>query len=278
MTDHIVDLGGQVALVTGGGRGLGRAFAQALAEAGASVVVTARSEDQIAETVKLIDEAGGKAIAVQGDVSSSEDTNAVVQEAVSQFGPVDILVNNAGVGGPGKSLLEDSPEEWWETFEINVRGPYLYTRAVMPAMMERRQGRIINVSSGAAYFQFPYYTAYGSSKAALSYISNNLAFELKEFGVAIFALSPGLVRTAMSERTSYSSESNEYIRNMFTKRFAEGDDTPIARTVELFMFLASGKADALSGRAISVSDNEAELMERTDEILERDLYTMRLRT
>src|SRR5215470_5527648 len=141
-------LTGQVAIVTGSGRGIGRAIAQALAQQGAAVTVTARSGEQLAETVALITAAGGRAIAVAADVTDPPAVERVVTQTEQQLGPVDLLVNNAGVMGPIGPLWEAAPEEWWHAMAIHVYGPVLYCRAVVPGMVARRRGRIINVASG----------------------------------------------------------------------------------------------------------------------------------
>ena len=130
-----IDLTGHVALVTGGGRGLGRAFAQALSKAGAVVAVTARSEDQLAETVKLIEGAGGRALAIVGDASVPEQMERVVTAVEGQLGPVDILVNNAGSIGELKEEWLTDPDEWWRTLEINLRGSYMFIRRRLPGMI-----------------------------------------------------------------------------------------------------------------------------------------------
>ena len=273
-----IDLTGHVALVTGGGRGLGRAFAQALSKSGAAVAVTARSEDQLAETVKLIESAGGGALAFAGDASDPQSVEQAVTTAERQLGPVDILVNNAAVHGEIKEEWLTDPDEWWRTLEINLRGPYLFTRRALPGMIERRRGRIINISSGAALAVGPYHCAYSTSKAALSQYSNMLAKQLEDTGVTVFAYAPGLVRTAMTEWAANSPDVHSSVRNIINVRFEEGTDTSLEACVKMFMFLASGRADALTGRYISVYDDETDLLGRAEEIQQHDLYALRLRT
>jgi NAD(P)-dependent dehydrogenase (short-subunit alcohol dehydrogenase family) len=273
-----IDLSGQVALVTGGGRGLGRAFAQALARAGAAVSVIARSEDQLAETVRLIQGAGGRAIAIPADVTDRDAVEGAVATIERRLGSVDLLANNAGVYAPVGPAWEVDPDRWWRTIEVNLLGPFLCARAVLPGMVARRRGRIINISSGAAAVQYPYGSAYGISKAALTFMTNSLAAETKGYGVSVFSYVPGTVRTAMSEHLAESPEVHRWIGYRFRKKFEEGSDTPVEEAVRVFMILASGRADALSGRHISVSDDVAELVRRVEEIEKNDLYTLRLRT
>jgi NAD(P)-dependent dehydrogenase (short-subunit alcohol dehydrogenase family) len=273
-----VDLQGRVALVTGAGRGLGRAFAQALAGAGAAVAITARSEDQLNETMRLIEDAGGQVVAITADVSDQDAVEQVVATTEEQFGPIDLLVNNAGVGGPIVPAWEVDPGQWWRTIEINLRGPFLCTRVVLPSMIARKRGRIINVSSGLAVRPLPYLGAYSTSKAALTHWTNQLGMQTKEYGISVFAYAPGLVRTAMSERSTHSQEVHKTIRDRFQTMFAQGQDTSMERAVEMFMFLASGKADALSGRYIASRYDQDELLRRTDQIQKDDLFTPGMRT
>ena len=158
----------QVAIVTGGGRGLGRAFARALASAGARVVVVSRSEDELKTTVQLIEEVGGTSIYFPADVTDGPSISAIVAEVEQRFGAIEILVNNAAVLTPLGYDWEVNADEWWRTIEVNLRGPFLCTQAVLPGMMKRKRGKIVNITSVAAHTVHPYGTAYCASKAALS--------------------------------------------------------------------------------------------------------------
>jgi NAD(P)-dependent dehydrogenase (short-subunit alcohol dehydrogenase family) len=273
--DNQSDLNGQVALVTGGGRGLGRAFAQALAAVGAAVSVTARSRNQLEETVKSIEAQGGRAISVVGDISNIDDAERIASFTEEQLGPVDLLVNNAAVGGEVKPDWETDPQDWWRTLEINLRGPYLCIRRILPGMVARKKGRVINLSSGAVQGGLPYLGAYTVSKTALTQYSNLLAGQLRDTGVSVFAYEPGFVRTYMTEVHGLSPEIHSSVRDLFKTSLEQGTDTPIENSVRTFMFLVSGQADALSGRIISVGDDSMELLSRTEEILDKDLYTLR---
>jgi NAD(P)-dependent dehydrogenase (short-subunit alcohol dehydrogenase family) len=144
-----VDLSGQVAVVTGGGRGLGRAIALRLASAGAAVAVVARSADQIAETVQVIRQSGGRAEAFVADVTDSDAVMAMAQAVQQTLGNVDLLVNNAGIAGPAGPFWESDPQAWWRFIEINLLGTLLCSQAVAPRMVARRQGRIVTMVSHA---------------------------------------------------------------------------------------------------------------------------------
>jgi len=249
------ELEGQVALITGGGRGIGRLIARELADAGMRVAVAARSADQVAATAQEID-----GLAVTADVSKREDVEAMVATVERELGPIDLLVNNAGIG-PSRTLpWEEEPADWWRVFEINVLGAYLCSRAVLRGMVERGRGRIVNMGSGASYLPLGAPSAYGASKAALGRFGELLARQVSEFGIAVFVISPGLVRTEMTEPF--------------------GDDapwTPPELAPRLVRVLASGRADRLAGRYLHAEHDDVEaLIERADEIEQRDLNAIRL--
>jgi NAD(P)-dependent dehydrogenase (short-subunit alcohol dehydrogenase family) len=268
------ELAGQVALVTGGGRGIGRSIAQTLADAGARVAVVARSEDQLAETVSLIGD--NRAMAVVADVTDRQAVEQMVGEITHKLGQIDLLVNNAGTINPIGPVWEVDPDEWWQTINVNLRGVFLSTRAVLPGMIARRAGRIIHLASSAAVWPSPYSTAYRSSKAAVLRFTDCLALEVKEYGIGVFAVHPGTVRTAMTEYL-LESESGQKWMPGFHKTFDEGRDVSPERCGELVAFLASGKADNLTGRFIQVYDDVEDMLQNSEAILQDDLYTLRLR-
>ncbi len=276
--DPPVDLTGQVALVTGGGGGLGRAFALTLAKAGARVAVMARTAEHLAETVDMVGRAGGRALAVPGDVADPDAVANVVAIAESQLGPVDILVNNAGAVGPLGNDWDVDPADWWRTFEINVRGPFLCARAVFPGMVTRRRGRIVNVSSGAGFNRLPQMSAYCATKAALTQWTKCLAADIQAQGVVVFAFHPGVVRTSMLAHLTASPEVPKEVGDRFRGLLSQGRDTSIDRCAQMLLFLVSGRADALSGRFIRAQDNEEALVRRAEEIQRDDLHVVTLRT
>jgi NAD(P)-dependent dehydrogenase (short-subunit alcohol dehydrogenase family) len=200
--------------VTGGGRGLGRAFAQALAHSGAAVAITARTESQLNETIRLIEAGGRKALALPADVTDRPAMQQVVAEVERQLGPVDLLINNAAVITPLGYDWEVAPDEWWRTLEINLRAPYLCTKLVLPSMLARHHGRIVNVSSVAAYEPLPYASAYSTSKAALSHKTRLLAAAVKQYGLSAFALAP-FGPTAMVETVATSRKVPAAINALF---------------------------------------------------------------
>jgi NAD(P)-dependent dehydrogenase (short-subunit alcohol dehydrogenase family) len=273
----MIDLGGMVAIVTGSGRGIGRAMARELAKAGSAVATVARSEDQLAETVALIEGEGGRAIAFPVDVTDQQAVERAVAETERQLGPVDLLVNNAGHGGQVGPMWNVEPDEWWRCVEVNLRGPFLCARAVLPGMIARHRGRIIITSSLAGVGPWPYVSAYAISKAAVTRLGETLAAETGAHGVSVFAVHPGPVRTAIWA-SLLSDEAKRYMPDMFEYASQEGSGVPPERAAELVLFLASGQADALSGCFISVDDDLTEMVRRAEEIQRDGLHTLRLRT
>ena len=271
-----IDLGGQVAIATGAGRDIGRAMAQELAKAGAAVAVLARSEDQLTETVALIEGEGGRAIALPVDVTDQQAVERAVAETERQLGPVDLLVNNAGGGGQVGPLWEVEPDAWWRCMEVNLRGPFLCAQAVVPGMIARQRGRVIITSSLAGTGPWPYMSAYAIGKAAVTRLAENLATETEAHGISIFAVHPGPVRTA-AWGIFLSDEAKKYLPDMQKYVSQGGSGVPPKRAARLVVFLASGQADALSGCFISVDDDVAEMVQRAEEIRREGLHTLRLR-
>ena len=240
------------ALVTGGGRGIGADVARELARDGWDVLVTARSREQV-EAVAA--EIGGRALV--GDVTRREDVEAWAAEA----GELDLLFANAGVALWEENAWELEPDEWWRVLETNVLGVYLCCRAVIPGMIERGRGRIVITGSGASYLPGSSASAYGASKAAVGRFGEVLAKQLEPHGIPVFTISPGLVRTEMTDHFP--------------------DDapwTPPELAPQLVRELASGRFDALSGRYIHAEhDPPDELERRVEAILRDDLNAIRLR-
>jgi NAD(P)-dependent dehydrogenase (short-subunit alcohol dehydrogenase family) len=270
-------LTGQVALITGGGRGLGRAFALALAQAGARVAVTARTLSELDETVRQVEQSGGQALAIPADVTDRQAMAALVNTVSAAWGPVDLLINNAGIVSPLGPLWEIDPDEWWRSMEINLRSVLLCSAAVLPGMVARRRGRIINVASGAARGPIPYGSAYVTAKTAMVRLTENLATETKEHDIAVFAIDPGTVRTAMTEYL-YESAAGRKFTPWFQTLFREKRDVPADLSVQLILRLATGEADALSGRLVGIRDDLDQMVHQAATIQHDELYTLRLGT
>jgi 3-oxoacyl-[acyl-carrier protein] reductase len=249
------DLLDGVALVTGGGRGIGASIARELADAGMRVAVTGRTPAQVHATAEEID-----GLALVGDVSRQTDVESWVERTEQELGPIDLLVANAGIGNQDGATWEVPVEAWWHVLEVNLLGVHLSCRSVIPRMLERRQGRIVITGSGAAYLPGSTHTAYPASKAAVCRYGETLANELAG-RIPVFFLSPGLVRTEMTDDF--------------------GDNapwTPPELAPRLVRVLASGRADAVAGRYLHAEHDDIEdLIRRADEIVANDLNAIRLR-
>jgi 3-oxoacyl-[acyl-carrier protein] reductase len=250
------ELEGQVALVTGGGRGIGANIARELAGAGAHVAVGARTRDQVES---VAGEIGG--LAVELDVTNAAAIDRGLAETERELGPLDLLVANAGIGGPGGETWEVDAGEWWKVFEVNVLGVHLCCRAVIPGMLERGRGRIVITGSGAAYLPGASNTAYTASKAAIVRYAETLANAL-EGRIPVFVISPGLVQTEMT--SGHFSDDAPW--------------TPPELAPQLVRVLASGRADALAGRYLHAEHDDIEdLIARAHEVRRDDLNAIRLR-
>jgi NAD(P)-dependent dehydrogenase (short-subunit alcohol dehydrogenase family) len=260
------------AVVTGGGRGIGRAVALRLAREGAPVAVLARSAAELAETVAMIEADDGRAHAETVDVTDADAVARAFENVTAQFGPIELLVNNAGTAHALGPVWEVELDSWWGDIETSVRGAFLCTRAALAKMLERRRGRVINMVSYVAARPSPNLSGYAAGKAALVSLTEALAAETRPFGLAVFAVTPGHVRTAMVRHMLESDAGRRWLPEV-------GASTPLdpERAAELVAFLASGRADQLSGRLLHALDDVQALAARADEIVRDDLYVVRLR-
>jgi NADP-dependent 3-hydroxy acid dehydrogenase YdfG len=188
----------QTALVTGGGSGIGSGIAQALADAGAQVVICGRRKEAIEETAHLITAAGGKALAVQADVSDADQVDSLVRQTNKAFGDIRILVNNAGIDGGGR-IAQHSIADWDQVMAVNLRGPFLLCRAVLPQMQRQKDGHIINISSESATEHYTGDGAYGVAKHALNALSEYIQRENQDYNIRVDTICPGMVVTEMTQ-------------------------------------------------------------------------------
>lgn len=252
-------LDGKVALVTGGGRGIGRGVALALARLGANVVVTARSMDEISAVADEINQQGGRALAVPGDVADFESVQHVVAMAQGEFGPVDMLYNNAGIFGPVGPIWETDPEKWVLVQEINLIGTYFYIRLVVPGMVERGWGRVVNVSSGAGRGSGSIRrSAYSVSKASMDMLTRVMAAELDGTGVAVTSIAPGMVDTAMMTevRTTPAEIIGADVHERFQQVYDDGELSDAEMIGELLAGFALGD---FNGEIVHIRDTADQL-------------------
>jgi 3-oxoacyl-[acyl-carrier protein] reductase len=232
----------RTALVTGAGGTVGSAIAVALASAGHPVGLTDVDPDALERTRAAVD---GRSTAVVADAVQPDEVDRAVASVVGDLGPVGILVNAVGVFGPRVPFLDADPDAWWRVLEVNLRGPALFVRAVLPAMVDQGRGHVVNISSRTATWDDPQASsvAYASSKAALTRLTGALATELSGTGVVVVALSPGLVRSAM---TAGRADLDVVVDEAFF---------PPARAADLVVDLVSGRHDGLHGRFVHVLDD-----------------------
>ncbi len=271
----------RVAVVTGGGRGIGRVFAQSLAAAGAVVAVTGRSREDLEGTVSRIEADGGRATSIAFDVTDRQGVEHGLGELEHRLGRVDLLVNNAGVWGPIDNLWDADPVDWWRTMEVHVGGVFNCSRAVLPGMIRRGDGRIINIVSNAGVHRWPTCSAYSVSKAAVVKLTENLAVEARSRSIAVFAFHPGLLEVGLGEQAiqmqAASGSAADRAAAWIRSEFAAGRSVDPLRAAEFLVMLASGRADGLSGCYLTVLDDLQALRARAEQIRRDDLLTLRLR-
>jgi NAD(P)-dependent dehydrogenase (short-subunit alcohol dehydrogenase family) len=258
LKENAMQLKDRVAIVTGGGRGIGRAIARRFAAEGALLVVAARSQMEVQHVAVEIENAGGRAAAVVADVSREADCETIVERAREAFGAIHILVNNAGIYGPVEPVEKVTPREWDEVFAVNLRGAFLLSRLVLPEMYRTGFGSVVNIVSIAAKAAFPFNSAYAASKAGLIGLTHTLAAEAARKGVRVNALSPGPVaETRMSQElgerlASYlDADKGELLAGML-EGILQGRPQTAEEIASAALFLASDQASAITGQTLNV--------------------------
>lgn len=247
---------------------MGRAFARALAAAGAKVVIVGRSQKELDETAALI---GANTQTCAVDVTDAERVSTFLRE----IGPVDLLVNNAGVLGPLGPFARCDFEKWWRAMDVNLRGAMLCMHATLPAMIQRRHGRIINLVTGQ--FSAAHLSAYLTSKTALVRATECLAMETLSYGLALFSFAPGTVRTDMSQYSATSPEGLRWIP-WFHRIFDAGLNLPAEQSAATVVALASGKYDALTGLFLTPHDDLEALLVHCADIGKERFHTLQIRS
>ncbi len=248
----------RVALITGSGRGIGRAMAQLFATEGAAVFLTARTEKELSATAAEITHSGGRAAFVTGDLANEVDCRAVFEKAVASFGQVDILVNNGGHYGPVVPVEEYPMEEFDRVLAVHLRAAFLLSKLVLPGMYERRHGVIVNISSISAKAAYSWGSAYASAKAGLLGLTRYNASEAARKGVRVNAICPGPVtETEMSKDLGAELACKLNINKDkqlagFLESILQGRGQTAKEIAEAALFLCSEKASAITGQAINV--------------------------
>jgi NAD(P)-dependent dehydrogenase (short-subunit alcohol dehydrogenase family) len=257
--DAAVKLSSRVAIITGGGRGIGRAIALRFAAEGAAVMLAGTNRERLEATAKEIASNAGRALAIVADVSDEAAVARMVAATIAGFGRLDILVNNAGIAGPTASVLDARTEDWERTLAINLTGAFLCAKHAIPHLIKAPEGRILNITSIAGKIGYALRSPYAASKWGMIGLTRSLALELGEHGVTVNAIAPGGTRgerleTVIRDRAAALGQSPEAVeREFFTgttalKRMVEPEE--IAATA---VFLASDEARNITGETISVS-------------------------
>ena len=264
-------------IITGGGRGIGKAIALAFATEGADLVLASRTLSELEETEQEILNLTDRIVAVvPTDISQSEEVGRLVDFTLGKHATVDILVNCAGIYGPIGRITDSNSDEWHKAININLFGTFLCIQAVLPEMMKRNRGKIINLSGGGAVSPFPRFSAYSASKAAVVRLTETLAEEVKEYHIDINAIAPGGVNTKLLEQVLAAGEAagKDFLQKALKQK--EDGGTPPEKTAELAVFLASSDSDGLTGRLLSaVWDNWKDIPKNLSELMATDIYTMR---
>ena len=247
----------RVAIITGGGRGLGRSVALAFGKEGAKVVVAARTQEEIEHVAEELRSLRKDAIAIPTDVSSEDQVSQMVKKALEAYGTIDILVNNAGARGPIAPIHEIPLAEWEQTLRVNLTAAFLCTKAVIPVMIKKKEGKIINVATTMT--PRPNLTPYMVAKAGLIHLTKQLSRELKDYNIQVNAIHPGVMDTQMQEEIRKAG-AKAIGTDMFERLKEEGILHPPSEPAKLVLFLASRAADGITGEYLSFDDKEVKFL------------------
>ncbi len=247
----------RVAIITGGGRGLGRSVALAFGKEGAKVVVAARTQEEIEHVAEELRSLRKDAIAIPADVSSEDQVNQMVRKALEAYSTIDILVNNAGARGPIAPIHEIPLAEWEQTLRVNLTAAFLCTKAVIPVMIKKKEGKIINVATTMT--PRPNLTPYMVAKAGLIHLTKQLSRELKDYNIQVNAIHPGVMDTQIQEEIRKAG-ARAIGTDMFERLKEEGILHPPSEPAKLVLFLASRAADGITGEYLSFDDKEVKFL------------------
>ena len=269
-------LAGEVAVVTGAGRGIGRAIALAQAKEGAKVALMSRTAPEIEAVAREIAAQGGTAMTFVVDVVDLAAVTGAFEKIERDLGPVSLITNNAAAFAAIGPIWAVDPDAWWRDLETNIRGTFNCCRAAAPAMMARKRGRIINMTGGGTATSFPNGSGYATSKAGVLRFTECVSDSLAGSGVLVFAMDPGLVRTAMTEYQLTSEAGRAYLPNI-ERLFADGIDVPPTLAARLSVEIGSGRFDKLAGRMLMAARGDLDLDEAAvNEIVSADLRSLRV--
>ena len=277
-TGETMKLQNKVAIITGGGRGIGEAIALAFAREGAHLAIASRTQAELDQVAAQVRELGGQVQATPADVSNRDDVVRLIETTLTTYGQIDILVNAAGVDVPIVRMWDVDGDVWIRATEINLFGTFMCCHAVLPHMIERRQGKIVNFSGGGATSPLPRFTAYGVSKTAIVRLTETLAEEVKEFNIRVNAVAPGAVDTRLQDDVLEAGErAGDLLERIRELRETGEGGVPRELPAELVVFLASDDSDGLAGKLIAAphDDGQSWDTDRIDEVMSAPWFTLR---
>lgn len=274
MVDQLKD---RVAIITGAGRGIGQAIALAFAKEGAKLVLAARTENELLQTAEECLKLGGKALPVVTDIANWDQVQNLAAAALKEYGQIDILVNSGGVYGPIGPTTEIDPVAWTSAIEVNLFGPFYLCRAIVPHMLERKQGKIILLAGGGATAPLPNFSSYAASKAALVRLTDTLAEELKNDNIQVNAIAPGLVDSKLQDDVLAAGEKAGPLLEKIRQARESGTGAVSPEVAAgLALFLASPASGALTGKLIAAPYDPWKNWEgKATELNASPLYTIR---
>jgi len=254
----IVRLNDKVAIVTGGGRGIGKAISVAFASEGATVVIAARTSARLDDTIEKIKAGGGRAKAIQTDVSDEKQVQGLVAETINDYGRVDILVNNSGIGGPTVNVVDLTLQDWSEVLAVNLTGSMLCAREVLKHMIPRRRGNIINIGSDAGRFGYPMRSPYCVSKWGIIGLTETLAIEVGQYDIRVNCISPAAVKgerliNVVKGRSKATGIPFEELMSKIAEDYSLQRPTEEGEVAAAAVFLASDESSGITGHTLVVN-------------------------
>jgi NAD(P)-dependent dehydrogenase (short-subunit alcohol dehydrogenase family) len=251
-------LAGKVAIVTGGGKGIGRAIALLFAREGAKLLLNGTTKEAIEAVAGEINHDGGRAIAYQADIADEENVKRMIEITLSEYGKIDILVNNSGIAGPTAPVVKVSLEDWQRTFDINLTGAFLCAKYALPSMIEQKSGCVLNITSVGGLGGYPFRSPYSASKWGMIGLTKTIALEVGRYNINANAIAPGPVRGPRIEAVlqkraeqmgrSYEEVEQEMVEGTALKRMVENEDI-----AAMALFLASEEGRNITGETINIS-------------------------
>jgi 3-oxoacyl-[acyl-carrier protein] reductase len=267
----------RVALITGAGRGIGRAIALAYAREGAQLSLAARTQSELEQTAQEAKALGASTRLQPTDVTDPAQVEALVRYTVDELGAIDILVNNAGIAGPIGPLHQNDVQAWMQAIQVNLIGTFLCCRSVLPVMLAQNRGKIINLSGAGATVAWRHLSAYGVSKVAVVRLTETLALELEGTNLQVNALGPGSIHTQMWDELRDKAKAAGATRIYeLGQQVTSGGGASMAQAVALAVWLASEASGALSGRLISATADDWTALEAgIPEVMASDAFLLR---